>query len=119
MDVLHGRAGRDSNVVPEQDAEAIVGEQRLRYVAAALESLHQDPVTGLWYQVLDQPSRSGNYLEASASSMFVYAFAKGARRGLLDAPYRALAERGWDPVLVRSREEVTRRELRPAWPAPA
>jgi hypothetical protein len=47
VNTLHGRAGHDSKVVPEQDAEAIVGEQRLRYVAAALESLHQDPVTGL------------------------------------------------------------------------
>ena len=31
----------------------------------------QDPVTGLWWQVLDQPNRAGNYLEASASSMLV------------------------------------------------
>src|SRR5438552_2274858 len=30
----------------------------------------------LWYQVLDQGDRPGNYLESSASCMFVYAFAK-------------------------------------------
>jgi unsaturated rhamnogalacturonyl hydrolase len=55
----------------------------------------QDPVTGLWYQVLDQPGRAKNYLEASASSMFVYALAKGARLGYLDARYRDVAQRGF------------------------
>ena len=44
---------------------------------------HQDPATGLWWQVLDQGGRPGNYLESSASSMFVYALAKGINRGYL------------------------------------
>ncbi len=61
----------------------------------------QDPVSGLWYQVLDQPSRTGNYLEASASSMFVYAFAKGVRRGYLDPRYRDIAERGFNGLVTR------------------
>ncbi|HEX9782828.1 MAG TPA: glycoside hydrolase family 88 protein, partial [Opitutaceae bacterium] len=43
----------------------------------------QDPETGLWWQVLDQGDREGNYLEATASSMFVYALAKGINRGYL------------------------------------
>jgi unsaturated rhamnogalacturonyl hydrolase len=55
----------------------------------------QDPVTGLWYQVLDQPSRAGNYREASASAMFVYALAKGVRQGYLAPSFRAVAERGY------------------------
>jgi unsaturated rhamnogalacturonyl hydrolase len=45
----------------------------------------QDPATGLWYQVLDKPTYKGNYVEASASSMFVYALAKGVRKGYLPA----------------------------------
>lgn len=45
---------------------------------------HQDPATGLWWQVVDQGTRQGNYLETSASSMFVYALAKGINRGHLD-----------------------------------
>lgn len=61
----------------------------------------QDPVTGLWYQVLDQPSRPKNYLEASASSMFVYALAKAARHGWIDARYRRIAERGYDGLIDR------------------
>ncbi|MDQ5980724.1 MAG: unsaturated rhamnogalacturonyl hydrolase [Verrucomicrobiota bacterium] len=43
----------------------------------------QDPKTGLWWQVLDQGPREGNYLEATASSMYVYVLAKGINRGYL------------------------------------
>lgn len=43
----------------------------------------QDPKTGLWWQVLDQGPREGNYLEATASSMYVYTLAKGINRGYL------------------------------------
>jgi unsaturated rhamnogalacturonyl hydrolase len=48
---------------------------------------HQDKKTHLWYQVVDQGGREGNYLEASASCMFAYAFAKGANKGYLDRQY--------------------------------
>lgn len=43
----------------------------------------QDAKSGLWYQVLDQGDRPGNYLEGTASSMFVYTLAKGIARGYL------------------------------------
>jgi unsaturated rhamnogalacturonyl hydrolase len=59
----------------------------------------QDPVTGTWYQVLDMPAREGNYHEASASAMFVYALAKGVRMGYLDAKYLKSARRGYQGVL--------------------
>ena len=48
---------------------------------------HQDPATGLWYQVVDQGNRKGNYLEATASSMFVYSLAKAVNHGYLPADY--------------------------------
>lgn len=44
---------------------------------------YQDPKTGVWWQVTDQGPRPGNYLEASSSSMFVYALAKGVNHGYL------------------------------------
>lgn len=44
---------------------------------------HQDPASGLWWQVLDQGGRDGNYLEATASAMFVYAMAKAVNHGYL------------------------------------
>lgn len=52
----------------------------------------RDTETGLWYQVLDQGDREGNYLEGSGSAMFIYAFAKGAKKGYLDESYLALAQ---------------------------
>jgi unsaturated rhamnogalacturonyl hydrolase len=48
---------------------------------------HQDPASGLWWQVIDQGGRPGNYLEATASSMFVYAMAKGVNHGYLSRDY--------------------------------
>lgn len=44
---------------------------------------YADPVTGMWYQVMDAPGREGNYLEASCSAMFAYSRLKGVRLGLL------------------------------------
>ena len=46
--------------------------------------LYADETTGMWFQVLDRPYEEGNYLEATASVMFVYAMLKGARMGVLE-----------------------------------
>jgi len=43
----------------------------------------QDPKTGLWWQIPNLGTRTGNYLESSGSSMFVYFLAKGVNRGYL------------------------------------
>ena len=51
--------------------------------------------SGLWWQVLDQGDRDGNYLEATGTSMFTYAFAKGVRKGYLDKKYLAVAEKAY------------------------
>ncbi|AOZ93923.1 glycoside hydrolase family 88/105 protein [Paenibacillus crassostreae] len=52
---------------------------------------YQDVSTGVWYQVVNLGERKGNYLEASASSMIVYAMAKGIRLGVLeDSWYKVL-----------------------------
>ncbi|MFD3003566.1 glycoside hydrolase family 105 protein [Pontibacter toksunensis] len=70
----------------------------LQRLAPALQK-YQDPKTGLWYQVVDQGAREGNYLEASASSMFVYALAKGANKGYIDKQYRKVAEKGFKGII--------------------
>ena len=79
---------------------------------------YQDAETGLWWQVMDKgpkvsaiqgadgkvayrvdaPAAKGNYVEASASSMFVYATAKSARMGYLPQIYMANARRGWEGI---------------------
>ncbi|MBC3786410.1 glycoside hydrolase family 88 protein [Spirosoma utsteinense] len=60
---------------------------------------YQDKTSGCWYQIVDQGSRKGNYLEASASCMFVYALAKGVRLGYLPETMQANAKRGYDGIL--------------------
>ncbi|MCZ8517394.1 glycoside hydrolase family 88 protein [Paenibacillus filicis] len=59
----------------------------------------QDPATGLWYQVLDLPQRKGNYLEASASCMILYALAKGIRKGYLPASLQDTARKTYDGII--------------------
>jgi len=89
----------------EQMSAAHAGRSRLVGILSSLaESLaaYQEEASGLWYQVVDQGGRAGNYLEASASCMFAYAFLKGARLGFLDAArFRPLAERAYSGALAR------------------
>ena len=63
-------------------------------------SHYQDKATGLWWQVLDQGDRPGNYLEASGTSMFVYAIAKGVRNGYLDKKWLAVANQAFAGLLT-------------------
>jgi unsaturated rhamnogalacturonyl hydrolase len=81
-------------------AEMIAILQRL---AAALAK-YQDTRTGLWYQVVDQGNREGNYLEASASCMLTYAFAKGVRKGYLGEEFLGRAK---ESFLGLTKELVT------------
>jgi unsaturated rhamnogalacturonyl hydrolase len=72
----------------------------LKRLAPALEE-YQDAKSGLWYQVLDKGTEKGNYFEASAACMFVYAFAKGVRRGYLPDHYLSVAQKGYQGILDR------------------
>lgn len=56
---------------------------------------YQDPKSGVWFDILDMPTRRGNYLESSASSMFVYGLAKGIRKGWLASSFMAAANKGY------------------------
>jgi len=51
----------------------------------------RDARSRLWWQVTDQAGRQGNFLEASGSAMIAYAWAKGARLGLLEPRFGELA----------------------------
>jgi unsaturated rhamnogalacturonyl hydrolase len=72
----------------------------LRREASAV-ARYQDSASGLWYQVVDKPAAMGNYLESSAACMFVYALARGVRRGYLPERYLENAERGYRGILTR------------------
>ncbi|MFL6227204.1 MAG: DUF4350 domain-containing protein [Pyrinomonadaceae bacterium] len=76
----------------------------LRRLAVAVER-YQEPKSGLWYEVLDKGGAPGNYLESSASCMFVYALAKGARQGYLPASYLGVARKGYAGIVKRFVEQ--------------
>ncbi|KAG5351965.1 hypothetical protein C0989_004368 [Termitomyces sp. Mn162] len=45
------------------------------------------PINGVWWLVMTQPGRTGNYFESSAAAMFVYALLRGVRMGyVVDDP---------------------------------
>lgn len=65
----------------------------------------QDEQTGLWWDILNFRGREKNYLESSASSMFVYALAKGVRLGYLPDTYLQTAKKGYAGILSHFIEE--------------
>lgn len=69
----------------------------LNRYAVAIQKV-QDVKSGLWYDILDKPTGKGNYLEASASNMFVYTFAKAVRLGYLPSSYFAVAAKGYKGI---------------------
>lgn len=69
----------------------------LRQTMAAIARVQDEG--GTWWQVLDEAGRPGNYRESSASCMFAYALAKGARGGYLPPEDRAVARRAYAGIL--------------------
>lgn len=51
--------------------------------------------SGLWYQVTDKGAVGGNYLEASGTAMFTYAFAKGVNKGYLPKKFKTAAKKAF------------------------
>jgi unsaturated rhamnogalacturonyl hydrolase len=82
---------------PEQ-----AGRPKLIAIFASLADAvikYQDPQSRLWYQVTDQLDREGNYPEASASSMIIYALAKAVRKGYLAKEYLATAQQAFQGLV--------------------
>ena len=63
----------------------------------------QDKTTGLWYDVMNYngPGKEKNYFETSASSQFVYAIAKGVRKGYLPEAKIVIAKKGYDGIVKK------------------
>lgn len=73
----------------------------LTTLAAGIKN-KQDAKTGCWYQVLDKTpaSLTGNYLEASCSSIFTAAYLKAIRLGLLDrGTYEPVAKKAYEGLV--------------------
>jgi len=72
----------------------------LNRLVNAIEKV-QDPKTGLWLDILNYngPGKEKNYFETSASSQFVYAVAKGVRKGYIPASKIAIAKKGYAGIV--------------------
>ncbi|GAA3745868.1 glycoside hydrolase family 88 protein [Flavobacterium ginsengisoli] len=85
-------------------------KELIQYLNNASEAIlkFQDKSSGLWYQVTDKGGEKDNYLEASGSAMFSYAFAKGANKGYLPAKFKKAANKAFDgltTVLIKKVDE--------------
>ena len=67
-------------------------------LAQALPQFQHD---GIWYQIVDLEERKGNYQEASASAMFMYAIAKAVNKGYIDKRYRKVATDAYDGIMKK------------------
>lgn len=86
-------------ILPEDkahDLPRVLLREMMEGVAA-----YADEATGMYYQVVDQGTREGNYLETSGSSMIAYAMLKGARLGVLDQKYAAKGQKTFDGIVKR------------------
>lgn len=59
---------------------------------------YQSP-EGVWYQVTDQGNREGNYLESSASALFVYFLCKAVNQGYINENYKEAATKAFDGMI--------------------
>ncbi|MBO9586334.1 MAG: glycoside hydrolase family 88 protein [Flavobacterium sp.] len=85
-------------------------KELIKYLNNASEAIlkFQDKSSGLWYQVTDKGGEKDNYLEASGSAMFAYAYAKGANKGYLPAKFKKAANKAFDgltTILIKKVDE--------------
>jgi unsaturated rhamnogalacturonyl hydrolase len=83
--------------MPATDPQRLAMEALTRRTLTAVMR-YQDQASGLWWQVMDKGGQKGNYLEASASCMFVYAIAKAIRMGMLPFTAGENVTRGWEGI---------------------
>ncbi len=70
----------------------------LKTVSQGIEK-YQDAKTGVWYQVMDKGDDGRNYLEATCSSMFVYALLKAVDKEYIETNYLGVAKKGYEGIL--------------------
>ena len=61
--------------------------------------MFQDKNQGVWWMITDKKDQAMNYLESSASAMFVYALAKSIRKGYISKTYATAVEKGYKGLI--------------------
>lgn len=88
-------------VMPTDNAYYNTFKEYLTKLAEGIAK-YQDTDTGCWYQVMDKvpASLTGNYLEASCSSIFTAGYLKAIRLGLLDkTTYEPIAKKAYEGLV--------------------
>lgn len=70
----------------------------LNRLSAALVKF-QDKPSGVWWQVTNKGGQQGNYLESSATAMFVYGLAKAENKGYINASYLPAIRKGYKGMI--------------------
>ena len=83
------------------DGEERTGIAEIFRDLAESVSRYADPETGLYWQVVDQGGREGNYLESSGSSMIACGMLKGSRLGILEKEFADLGKRTFEALQDR------------------
>ena len=86
-------------IIPDAAARSVI-EAVFKDLMASVRR-YADGDSGMYYQVVDQGDRPGNYLESSGSSMMAYAMMKGARLGVLAPEYAGLGKKTFDGIVSR------------------
>ena len=81
-----------AEIIPAEKPERQEAAEMLSGLMSSAER-YMDPETGMYWQVMDQGGREGNYPETSGSAMMAYAMLKGARLRVLDDNYRDLGRK--------------------------
>ena len=71
---------------------------------------YQDGKSGVWYQVMDQGNRKSNYLESSASALFVYFLSKAINKGYIGEEYKLAVKKAFDGMIkefIKQEEDGT------------
>lgn len=79
---------------PDRDSIVIIAN----HMAEMIEK-YQDKESGLWYQVVDKGTNEGNYLESTASTMFVYFMFKAINNNYIDGRFLDVATKGYNGIL--------------------
>ena len=83
-------------VLDDENAKAEVASIFVELMNSVIN--YRDEESKMYYQVVDQGNREGNYLETSGSSMLAYAMLKGARLGVLDSKFATYGKETFDGI---------------------
>jgi unsaturated rhamnogalacturonyl hydrolase len=83
-----------------KEVETILIPQLKTMVDGILLYIDQD--SSMFYQVVDQKGKPGNYLETSGSSLIAYAILKAVRLGVLDVSYQPIGKQIFEGIVNHS-----------------